>query len=208
MVFQWFWQRWTITIECFWGGPTIETNGFSMVFKILRAMVNNGLFYPLWSIFSPLWSIFNLIWTLFEKNTISSPCEWLLFGSKWLTLRFEETIANFQWFLRRPSPLNVFWAVWPLPSMVLRWFFDVATIAFDGFWWFRTIGQTMRWFRWIVVVYWGPIIDNLVQLEENLNSWKTSSENSQKTVGKHRETAENIGTGWHKVREPGNRVPR
>ena len=61
MVFQWFWQRWTITIECFWGGPTIETNGFSMVFKILRAMVNNGLFYPLWSIFSPLWSIFNLI---------------------------------------------------------------------------------------------------------------------------------------------------
>ena len=39
-----------------------------MVFKILRAMVNNGLFYPLWSIFSPLWSIFNLIWTLFEKT--------------------------------------------------------------------------------------------------------------------------------------------
>ena len=24
------------------GGPTIGTNGFSMVFKILRAMVNNG----------------------------------------------------------------------------------------------------------------------------------------------------------------------
>ena len=64
----------------------------------------------------------------------------------------EETIANFQWFLRRPSPLNVFWAVWPLPSMVLRWFFDVATIAFNGFRWFRTIGQTMQWFRWIVVV--------------------------------------------------------
>jgi len=36
--------------------------------------------------------------------------------------------------------------------MVLRWFFDVATIAFNGFRWFRTIGQTMRWFRWIVVV--------------------------------------------------------
>ena len=30
--------------------------------------------------------------------------------------------------------------------------FDVATIAFNGFRWFRTIGQTMRWFRWIVVV--------------------------------------------------------
>ena len=31
--------------------------------------------------------------------------------------------------------------------------FDVTTIAFNGFLWFRTIGQTMRWFRWIVVVY-------------------------------------------------------
>ena len=31
--------------------------------------------------------------------------------------------------------------------------FDFATIAFNGFRWFRTIGQTMRWFRWIVVVY-------------------------------------------------------
>ena len=40
---------------------------------------------------------------------------------------------------------------------------------------------------------WGPIIDNLVQLEENFNSWKTSSENSQKTVGKYRKTSENIG---------------
>ena len=35
--------------------------------------------------------------------------------------------------------------------------FDVATIAFNGFRWFRTIGQTMRWFRWIVVVYPDPI---------------------------------------------------
>ena len=26
----------------FFGGPTIGTNGFSMVLKILRAMVNNG----------------------------------------------------------------------------------------------------------------------------------------------------------------------
>ena len=31
--------------------------------------------------------------------------------------------------------------------------FDVATIASDAFRWFRTIGQTIRWFRWIVVVY-------------------------------------------------------
>ena len=34
--------------------------------------------------------------------------------------------------------------------------FDVATIANNGFRWFRTIGQTMRWFRWIVVVYCPP----------------------------------------------------
>ena len=34
--------------------------------------------------------------------------------------------------------------------------FDVATIAFNGFRWFPTIGQTMRWFRWIVVVYGVP----------------------------------------------------
>ena len=65
---------------------------------------------------------------------------------------FEETIVNFQWFLRRPSPLNVFLAIWPLPSMVFRWFFYFSTIAFNGFRWFRTIGRTMRWFRWIVVV--------------------------------------------------------
>ena len=31
--------------------------------------------------------------------------------------------------------------------------FGLATIAFNGFRWFWTIGQTMRWFRWIVVVY-------------------------------------------------------
>ena len=34
-------------------------------------------------------------------------------------------------------------------------FLDFATITFNGFRWFRTIGQTMRWFRWIVVVYIG-----------------------------------------------------
>ena len=47
----------------------------------------------------------------------------------------EETIANFQWFLRRPLPLNVFWAVWPLPSMVLRWFLMLLpslSMVFDG----------------------------------------------------------------------------
>ena len=38
--------------------------------------------------------------------------------------------------------------------------FDFAAIAFNGFWWFRTIGQTMRWFRWIVVVYHEDNIKN------------------------------------------------
>ena len=71
--------------------------------------------------------------------------------------------CKFQWFWRdhckfsmvfeETITIECFWAVWPLPSMVLRWFFDVATIAFNGFRWFQTIGQTMRWFRWIVVVY-------------------------------------------------------
>ena len=37
--------------------------------------------------------------------------------------------------------------------------FDVATIAFNGFRWFQTIGQTMRWFRWIVVVYCEDLLD-------------------------------------------------
>ena len=36
-------------------------------------------------------------------------------------------------------------------------------------------------------------MDYLVQLEEDFNSRKTLSENSWKTAGKHRKTAENIG---------------
>ena len=31
--------------------------------------------------------------------------------------------------------------------------FGLTTIAFNGFRWFWTVGQTMRWFRWIVMVY-------------------------------------------------------
>ena len=48
---------------------------------------------------------------------------------------FEETIANFQWFLRKPSPLNVFLVVWPLPSMVFQWFLILLpslSMVFDG----------------------------------------------------------------------------
>jgi len=49
---------------------------------------------------------------------------------------FEETIGNFQWFLRRPSPLNVFLAIWPLPPMVFQWFLELLTslsMVFDDF---------------------------------------------------------------------------
>ena len=35
----------------------------------------------------------------------------------------------------------------------LQWVFYIDTIAFNNFLWSGTIGQTMRWFRWIVVVY-------------------------------------------------------
>ena len=55
---------------------------------------------------------------------------------------FEETIT-----------IACFLVVWPLTSMVFQWFLDFASIAFNGFQWFRTIGQTMEWFQWIVVVY-------------------------------------------------------
>ena len=37
--------------------------------------------------------------------------------------------------------------------------FGFATIAFNGFRWFWTIGQMMRWFRWIVVVYTHSLTD-------------------------------------------------
>ena len=42
--------------------------------------------------------------------------------------------------------------------------FGLATIAFNGFRWFWTIGQTMRWFRWIVVVYckWYGTTDHFI----------------------------------------------
>ena len=79
---------------------------------------------------------------------------------------FEETIT-----------IECFWAVWPLPSMVLRWFFDVATIAFNGFRWFRTIGQSMRWFRWIVVVSYRPWIQlfYLKKMKQYSHFWKQYS---------------------------------
>ena len=48
---------------------------------------------------------------------------------------FEETIADFQWFLRKPSPLNVFWQ----SDHCHQWFFNVffillpsLSMVFDG----------------------------------------------------------------------------
>ena len=48
---------------------------------------------------------------------------------------FEETIADFQWFLRRPSPLNVFWR----SDHCHQWFFNgffillpLLSMVFDG----------------------------------------------------------------------------
>ena len=46
-----------------------------------------------------------------------------------------------------------FVVVWPSPPMVFPIVFDLATIAFNGFKWFVTVGQTKRWFQWMVVVY-------------------------------------------------------
>ena len=35
-------------------------------------------------------------------------------------------------------------------TIAINGFTMVFDVAFNGFRWFRTIGQTMRWFRWIV----------------------------------------------------------
>ena len=42
LVFQWFYQPWTITIECFFYRSTIDIDGFSMVFSNSGAMVSDG----------------------------------------------------------------------------------------------------------------------------------------------------------------------
>ena len=137
MVFQWFWQSWTITIECFFGGPTIGTNGFSMVFKILRAMVNNGLFYPLWSIFSPLWSIFNLIWTLFEKTPFLALVNEFCLGQN-----------DLLYVLKRPLQIfNGFWGDhhhWMFLgglTIAINGFTMVFWCCYHRFWWFLMVSD-------------------------------------------------------------------
>ena len=137
MVFQWFWQRWTITIECFWGGPTIETNGFSMVFKILRAMVNNGLFYPLWSIFSPLWSIFNLIWTLFEKTPFLALVNEFCLGQNDLLYVLKRPLQIFNGFWGD----HHHWMFFGQSDHCHQWFYD----GFDG----------SLWSIWMTAIQWG-----------------------------------------------------
>ena len=149
MVFQWFWQSWTITIECFLGGPTIGTNGFSMVFKILRAMVNNGFEVndgvPGQDHITKWWWYHIKIFQRAVKNKITP---WDILNYSLQNIFFkgievdiagvqksEETIANFQWFLRRPSPLNVFGR----SDHCHQWFYDgflmllpSLSMVFDG----------------------------------------------------------------------------
>ena len=48
---------------------------------------------------------------------------------------FEETIADFQWFLRRPSPLNVFWR----SDHCHQWFFDGFLFSYHRFQWFSMV---------------------------------------------------------------------
>ena len=59
----------------------------------------------------------------------------------------------------------------------------------------ENIGKHLKSSDNILQNNWGPIIDNLVQLEEDFNSRKTSSENSQKTSEnswEHRKTSKII----------------
>ena len=61
--------------------------------------------------------------------------------------------CKFQWFWRdhckfpmvfeETITIACFLAVWPLTSMVFQWFLDFASIAFNGFQWFRTIGPAI-----------------------------------------------------------------
>ena len=48
---------------------------------------------------------------------------------------FEETIADFQWFLRRPSPLNVFW--WY--DHCHQWFSNGFCFCYHRFQWFSMV---------------------------------------------------------------------
>merc|ERR1712074_466171 len=48
---------------------------------------------------------------------------------------FEETIVNFQWFLRRPSPLNVFWQ----SDHCHQWFFNGFLFFYHRFQWFSMV---------------------------------------------------------------------
>ena len=130
-------SSWTITIECFLGGPTIGTNGFLMVFKILRAMVNKGLFYPLWSIFSPLWSIFNLIWTLFEKTPFLALVNEFCLGQN-----------DLLYVLKRPLQIfNGFWGDhhhWMFLgglTIAINGFTMVFWCCYHRFWWFLMVSD-------------------------------------------------------------------
>ena len=58
----------------------------------------------------------------------------------------------------------MFFGCLTIPINGLSMGFNFLTIAVNGFWWYRTIGQTMRWFQWIVVVYFWCITSFLYYL--------------------------------------------
>ena len=147
MVFRWFWQRWTIPIECFLRAQPLE----SMVFRWFSK------FWGQWStmVWMSHWTYKVLLESIYDKTQIlcrprkSRSIESIWYGPYLLTPYiisqcenhtiqerkclptfilaiivnfngFEETIADFQWFLRRPSPLNVFWR----SDHCHQWFFN------------------------------------------------------------------------------------
>ena len=204
----------------FFEGPTIGFNGFSMVFEIPRAMVNDGLDVPLHKnvrkinmrqneLMNICWTPNPSIYSIETSHTVQHRKWFPILISlrmpinlhKYLTLHCALHIHNLSSLtlpqksivkiencncddrkvpftanfndLRRPltssmifrRPLEIFngfwedhhhWMFFGGLTIAINGFsmvFDLATIAFNGFRWLWTIGQTMRWFRWIVVVY-------------------------------------------------------
>ena len=76
--------------------------------------------------------------------------------------------------------------------------FDFSTIAFNGFRWFRTIGQTMRWFRWIVMVYRGCLVGKYYTWMENITF--VPEENSSKLSDDLLPEYETVSAGFSNIR--------
>ena len=162
MVFQWFCQRWTITIKCFLTSRPLT----SMVFWWFSDFLGRWL---------------TMVWKLQSyKKCVNSTRKKMCFHNIGEKVTAPTTTLptisvfcrehwQFQWFWRdnwkllmvMKRPLKIFngfggrhyhWMFlvpWPLPTMVFQWFLGRPTIGFNGFRWSRTIGQTMEWFQWI-----------------------------------------------------------